>query len=398
MTYPPLFLKKNEEKRLRSGHLWVFSNEVDIQRSPLEQFEAGNLVSVNDANDKTLGIGYVNPHSLISVRLLTRQPRQSIDEAFFLSRLQQAHSLRERLYPHSFYRLVFGESDGLPGLIVDRFGSLLSIQISTAGMERLLPQLLAGLTSLLQPQAVVINRQTPLRLLENLTLEQPQIIGELPEIQYVEENGCRFQLDIVNGQKTGWFFDHRDSRLRLAPLARNQNVLDLFCYSGAWGIQAAKNGANSVTCVDASETALNLARNNAALNGVVAKTQFEQGDAFAFLKQAREQRRYYQVIILDPPALIKRKKDFKAGLEAYQRLNRMALQVLAYNGTLVSASCSHHLSADMLQQQLRSAARHVDRHLVVFQKNGQSPDHPVHPSMSETEYLKTFFCSVTPSL
>jgi 23S rRNA (cytosine1962-C5)-methyltransferase len=224
------------------------------------------------------------------------------------------------------------------------------------------------------------------------------IYGTLPDEILIEENNAQFKINIMDGQKTGWFYDHRDSRARCAALAKNQRVLDLFSYSGAWGIPAAIAGASEVVCVDSSESALAMAADSAKLNNVAEKMQFVRADVFEFLKTARENQERFDVIVLDPPALIKRKKDFKAGFEAYRRLNQLALQVLAKNGVLISASCSHHLSKENLHEILRSQARHIDRHLVFFAQGGQGGDHPVHPALPETEYLKTYFCAVSSSL
>ncbi|NOV28548.1 class I SAM-dependent rRNA methyltransferase [Methylomonas sp. ZR1] len=398
MSYPELFLKKNEDKRLRQGHLWVFSNEVDTQRSPLEQFAAGDLVLVHDSGGKALGIAYLNPHALICARLLTRKTNIKINESFFKARLAQALGLRERLFDKPYYRLVFGESDGLPGLVIDRFGVVLSVQITTAGMERYKDVLVKILLELLAPTAILLKNDNSQRQLESLSLEPELIYGELPEQLLIEENNVRFIVNVAEGQKTGWFYDHRNSRAQFAKACHGLRVLDLFSYAGAWGIPAAVAGAAEVCCVDSSESALALASASAELNQVQGKMQFVRNDVFEFLKQAREQQQHYDAIILDPPALIKRKKDFKAGYEAYRRLNHLALQVLSNNGILVSASCSHHLSRDNLHEILRSSARHIDRHLVFFGAGAQGPDHPIHPALPETDYLKTFFCAVSSRL
>jgi 23S rRNA (cytosine1962-C5)-methyltransferase len=395
MSYPELFLKKNEDKRLRQGHLWVFSNEVDCQRSPLEQFSAGDLVVVNDNAGKALGVAYINPNALICARLLSRKPNTKIGENFFKARLSQALELRERWFDKPYYRLVFGESDGLPGLVVDRFGEVLSVQITTAGMEKHKNLLVDALVALIQPSAVLLKNDNSQRQIEKLSLAAEVAYGSLPERLIIEENGARFVVNVAEGQKTGWFYDHRFNRARLANWSTGLKVLDLFSYAGAWGIPAALAGATEVTCVDSSESALAYAAESAELNGVQDKMQFIRGDVFEFLKQSREQNQHYDAIILDPPALIKRKKDFKAGYEAYRRLNHLALQILANNGILVSASCSHHLSRENLHEILRSSARHIDRHLVFFADGGQGADHPIHPALPETEYLKSFFCSVS---
>lgn len=398
MSHPEIFLKKNEEQRLRKGHLWVFSNEVDTRRTVLGDLEPGQLVNVNAADGKALGTAYINPHTLICARLLSRKSGLSCGVKFFKSRLSTALALREHLFDKPFYRLVFGESDGLPGLVVDRFGEIISVQITTAGIEKQKEALLTALLELLEPKAIVLKNDNNQRLLEGLPLENEIVHGNLPNELMIEENGCRFKIDIQEGQKTGWFYDHRDSRNRLAALCRNRSVLDLFSYSGAWSIPAAVSGASEVTCVDASESALALASENAQLNRVKQNMHFMHSDVFDYLKAARQDNKRYDIIVLDPPALIKRKKDFKQGYEAYRRLNHLALQILAPGGILVSASCSHHLGRDALHEILRSSARHIDRHLIFFATGGQGPDHPVHPAIPETDYLKTFFCAVSSSL
>ncbi|MDD2658841.1 MAG: class I SAM-dependent rRNA methyltransferase [Methylococcales bacterium] len=398
MPQPEIYLKKNEDKRLRKGHLWVFSNEVDTKRSPLEQFSAGDLVQVKSDDGKILGTAYVNPQTLICARLLSRKPNLKCGVNFFKERLTDALVLREKLFDKPYYRLVFGESDGLPGLVIDRFGPVLSVQITTAGIEQRKEALLAALVEVLNPAAIILKNDNSQRQLEGLNLESEIAYGQLPGSLIIEENGAQFKIDILSGQKTGWFYDHRSSRALLASISKNQCVLDLFSYTGAWGIPAAMAGASEVTCVDASEGALALAKENALLNQVDDKMRFERNDVFEFLKQARLENRLYDIIVLDPPALIKRKKDFKQGYEAYRRLNHLALQVLARNGILVSASCSFHLSRENLHEILRSSGRHIDRHLMFFASMGQGPDHPIDPASPETDYLKTFFCSVSSSL
>lgn len=395
---PELRLKKSEDRRLRQGHLWIFSNEVDTVRTPLEGYAAGDLIRVTDAKGQALGVAYVNPATLICARLLTRDAGQTIDAAFWRQRLDAANRWRERCFDRPFYRLAYGESDGLPGLIVDRFGDVLVVQSGTAGVERQLENVLAALRDLLQPRAIVLKNTAATRALEGLETCTRVVHGELAGSVEIEENDARFLADPLDGQKTGWFFDHRVNRRDLAPLCRNRRVLDLFCYTGGWGIQAALHGAREVAGVDASATALELARDNARLNGVEARCRWIEADAFEFLRQMREERERFDVIILDPPALIRRKKDMAAGLEAYRRLNQLALQILSWDGLLLSASCSHHLGRDDLRDILRASARHVDRHLPILAESGQGPDHPVHPAMPETAYLKSFLALNRPAL
>ena len=398
MAHPEIYLKKNEDKRLRQGHLWVFSNEVDIARSPLASFQAGDLALIKDHGGQALGTAYINPHTLIAARLISRKPNAKLGGNFFKERIQTALTLRERLYDKPYYRLIFGESDGIPGLVIDRFGDVFSLQITTAGIEKSKEILVATLVELFQPQAIVLKNDNSQRELENLSTESEVIYGTLPDEVIIEENGAQFKINILTGQKTGWFYDHRNSRAQCAALSKNQRVLDLFSYSGAWGIPAAIAGASEVVCVDSSESALEMAAESAKLNNVSDKMQFVRSDVFEYLKTARENQERFDVIVLDPPALIKRKKDFKAGFEAYRRLNQLALQVLSKNGVLISASCSHHLSKENLHEILRSQARHIDRHLVFFAQGGQGFDHPVHPAIPESEYLKTYFCAVSSSL
>lgn len=398
MSHPEIFLNKNEDKRLRRGHQWIFSNEINNKRSPLEQFSAGDLVVVKNTDQQTVGTAYINPNTLIAARLLSRKTNIKCGLNFFKARLTTALKLRERLFNRPFYRLVFGESDGLPGLVIDRFDGVFSVQITTAGIDRYKEPLFAALIELFSPDAIVLKNDNGQRQLEGLSLESEVVYGKLPNEIVIEENNTQFKINILEGQKTGWFYDHRDSRAKLATLAKNQRVLDLFSYTGAWGIPAAVAGAQQVTCVDSSEDALALARDSAKLNQVSQRMQFIRNDVFEFLKQARQDKLRFDIIVLDPPALIKRKKDYKQGYEAYRRLNHLALQVLETNGILISASCSHHLSRDNLHELLRSSARHIDRHMIFFATGSQGPDHPVHPAMPETEYLKTFFCSVSPSL
>ncbi len=395
MNYPRLFLLKNEDRRLRQGHAWVFSNEVDANRSPLPQFACGEPVEICDSSGATLGVGYVNPNTLICARLLSRKPNTRLGVSFVKARVEAALRWRERLFDKPFYRLIYGESDGLPGLVVDRFGEVLSVQITTAGMERLKAFVLEALVELLRPRAVWLKNDASQRHLEGLDLTPALAYGTLPEWVELEENGVRFVLDAVGGQKTGWFYDHRASRELFSRWCHGLRVLDLFSYAGAWGVQAAAAGAESVTCVDSSASALELASASAGLNSVRDKMEFVTADAFEYLRAAREQQLRFDAVILDPPALIKRKKDYKAGYEAYRRLNHLALQVLAPHGLLASASCSHHLSRDDLHEILRGSARHIDRHATILASGGQGPDHPVHPAIPETEYLKTFFCAVS---
>ncbi len=392
-----LRLKKNEERRIKQGHLWIFSNEVDNTITPLKDFEAGQQVIIEAANGKPLGMGYVNPNTLICGRLLSRNSKVELNAKFLKRRIQAAQALRELNFDQPYYRLVFGESDGLPGLVVDRFGDVFVAQITTAGMEAVKDDIVQVLENLYHPQAVVLRNDTKSRELEGLALYEEVALGSLPEEITIEENGAKFAIPVEGGQKTGWFYDHRMARKRLQDLVKGKRVLDVFSYLGGWGIEAAVAGAESVTCIDASEAALDGVERNAALNGVSEKMTLIQGNAFDVLNALRLEADKFDVVIVDPPAFVKRKKDLKQGSEGYRRINEIAMRLLEIDGVLVSASCSHHMSRDLLLAQVQSAARHIDRQVQLFDQGHQGPDHPVHPAIPETEYLKSFFFKVSQS-
>jgi len=397
MSAKPLRLKKHEDRRLHTGHTWVFSNEVDTKVTPLDAFEPGEACVIEEASGRAIGSGYVNPATLISARLVSRDPSMLLDQSLITHRLNVALSLRARLFDKPYYRLVFGDSDGLPGLVVDRFADVLVAQITTAGMERLKAEVIAALDKVMKPAAILLRNDSSMRAMENLPSYIETAHGEVPEWLALEENGLRFEAPLAHGQKTGWFYDHRMNRARLAHYVKGKRVLDVFSYLGAWGVQAVAAGAESVLCVDCSALALEGVVRNAQLNQVEAKVQTRQADAFDLLKELRAARERYDVVILDPPALIKRRKDIKEGTLAYQRLNQMAMQVLAKDGILVSCSCSYHLERDTLRELLLKSSRHLDRFLQIVEEGHQGPDHPMHPAIPETAYLKAFFARVLPS-
>lgn len=394
---PALLLKKDQDKRLRSGHCWIYSNEIDTEKTPLKDLTPGEQIALLDHKDQFLGFGYVNPHSLIAVRILSRQQAHPISQSLISHRLNQALALRQQYYAEPFYRLVFGEADGLPGLVVDRYGDALVVQLSTAGMEVLREAVIAALNKLLKPKAILLRNDSPAREQEGLERYIEAGAGQMPELLELREGGCHFIASPGEGQKTGWFFDQANNRDRLMPWVKGKRVLDLFCYSGAWGIRAAAAGASSVTLVDASERALGWAQENASRNGLEDKVNFLQGDAFDLCRKLHQDKERFDLVLVDPPAFIKRRKDQKQGEQAYRRINQAAMQLLSKDGLLVSSSCSHHLSDEGLLHTLNQAGRHLDRSLQLLWQGAQGPDHPVHPAMPETAYLKTFMLRVLPS-
>jgi 23S rRNA (cytosine1962-C5)-methyltransferase len=383
-----LQLRPREERRARAGHLWIYSNEIGADES-FRQIEPGSLCRVVDSRGKPIGTGYVNPRTLLAVRLLSSDIHAVIDAAWLERRLQAALALRERIYAEPYYRLVHGEGDGLPGLVVDRYGSILVVQVTTAGMDRLQPLLLDALRRLLKPDGIVLRNDSSARELEGLP-SMVEVIGAVPERVELIEDGLPLYADLKSGQKTGFFFDQRDNRARLARYVRGRSVLDVFSYVGAWALRAAREGAGAVACLDSSQPALDLALASAQRNGVGLEAI--RDDALAGLKALRAAGRSFDVVIVDPPALIKRRKDFDAGVEHYAALNRAALQLLSADGILISCSCSHHLDAETLQRILLRESRHTGRRLQILEQGGQGPDHPVHPAIPETRYLKAFFC------
>ncbi len=392
MSLPPLILRKNEDRRLRAGHLWVFSNEVDIARTPLKAFQPGDLVEIQSASGHAIGSGYVNPNSLIAARILSRDPQHLPDRSLLVHRLNIALSLRERLYPKPYYRLAFGESDGLPGLVVDRYGDVLVAQITTAGMERMKADVVAALEKVVKPAAILFRNDVGIRELEGLPLYTETALGTLPATVKVEEHGLKFEAPLEGGQKTGWFYDQHDNRARLLRYVKGQRVLDVCSYVGGWSVQAAAHGAAEAVAVDSSAQALEWVQKNAAANGVSVATI--HGDAFDTLRDLKENGEKFGVVVLDPPAFVKRRKDLAAGSDAYRRLNQLAMQLLERDGMLISCSCSHHMGEADLLGAIQTAARHLGRDAQVLERGMQAPDHPVHPAIPETAYLKAFYVRV----
>jgi 23S rRNA (cytosine1962-C5)-methyltransferase len=397
IEYPVLSLKKGEDRRLRAGHLWVYSNEVDVERTPLTDFQPGEAAAICDSTGQVVGLGFVHPNSLICARLLQRGAARPLDRSLLIHRLNVALALRERAFERPFYRLVYGESDGVPGLVLDRFGDVVVGQIATAGMERLKDEIVAAVEKVLRPQALLWKNDGGSREMEGLPKEVVTAFGEVPQPMMVEEAGQTFAVDPVHGQKTGWFYDQRANRGRLDPWVRGARVLDLFSYVGAWGMRAAALGAEQVLCVDSASYAVESTIDNALRNGLAGKVSAERGDVFEVLRTLRAARQRFDVVILDPPAFIKRRKDHKEGLLAYRRLNEMAMQVLERDGILVTCSCSHHLGRDELLNAVQQGARHLDRQAQMLVSLHQDVDHPVHPAIPETDYIKGYIFRVLPA-
>jgi 23S rRNA (cytosine1962-C5)-methyltransferase len=390
---PVLRLKRHEERRVAAGHLWIFSNEVDTAATPLTSFTAGAYVAVRSDRDKFLGYAYVNPHSLIAARIVGRDRGFAPGPSLIVHRMNVALALRERLYTEPYYRLVHGESDALPGLVVDRYGDVLVAQIGTAGMEQQKGAIVAALEKVVKPRVIVFKNDSGARELEQLEKYVEAARGELPESVTVREAGLTFTAPLAAGQKTGWFYDQAANRRQFLPLiAGAKRVLDVFSYAGGWAVGAARNGAE-VTAIDSSAQALEAAARNAEANGVAMQTI--RDDAFDAMEALHAANEKFDAVIVDPPAFIKRRKDAPKGEAAYKRLNQLAMQLLARDGMLVSCSCSYHLAPEQLTDAIQRGGRHLGRFVQILATGSQSPDHPIHPAIPETRYLKAFLCRVT---
>jgi len=391
---PELRLKKNEDRRLRSGHAWIYSNEVDTKQTPLKEFSVGQWCHVTNSRGRILGTAYINPNTLICARLVSRFEKEPLTLAILINKIEAALHLRERLFSIPCYRLIFGESDALPGLVVDRYNDVLVVQVTTAGMDNIQDDIVEALMHVVKPKTILLRNDSGSRKLEGLELYSKTIFGELPELVELEENDTHFLTSLDKGQKTGWFYDHRLNRQRMQSYVKDKRVLDVFSYVGGWGVEALQAGAKEVTCVDASEFALNLAQESAKLNNKEKGFNTIEGDAFETLKALNEEGEKYDVIVLDPPAFVKRRKDLKEGSLAYRRINRLAMNLIKDEGILVSASCSYHLGRDQLLNEIRQASYLANVDCQVLDQGHQGPDHPVNPSMKETDYLKSYICHI----
>ena len=393
MSPPSLALKPREERRLHAGHLWIFSNEVDVEATPLTAFAPGEVVQVRSSADRFLGYAYVNPKTLISARLLSLDPDHPPGKSLLVHRLKVALGLRRRFHAAPFYRLVYGEGDLLPGLVVDRYGDVLVAQASTAGIEAMKGEIEEALVKVVAPKALLWKNDSPMRELEGLDRAVSTAFGTVPDYVEVPEGGVNFRVPLAAGQKTGWYFDQAANRALLARHSAGAHVLDVFSYAGAFGLQAMRAGAASVTCVDSSRGALEAASATADAGGLEA--ELLEGDAFETLEALAGDRRRFDIVVVDPPAFIKRKKDHPKGLAAYRRINQLALQLIDRDGLLMSCSCSYHLAPGELVDAVQRAARHQGRFAQLVAVGAQSPDHPVHPAIEETRYLRAFLFRVT---
>lgn len=377
-------LKKNEERRIALGHLWAFSNEIrEIAGEP----QGGDIVELKSSSGKLLGIGFYNPHSLIAVRVLSREPEE-INFEFFRKRIENAASLRKTLYHTSTcYRLVHGESDLLPGLVIDRYGDRFAVQTLSFGMDRRMTLILDVIESLFHPKGIIERNEVHARSLESLEQKKGILRGEAGPV-VITEHGIRYTIDLLEGQKTGFFLDQRENRKAIRRYAPGARVLDLFSNDGGFALNAASEGAAEVTGVDISETAVEHARANASLNSLETKAEFIAGDAFAYMEAAALKERTFDLIVLDPPSFTKSRKNVTQAKQGYRELHNSAFRILSPGGILATASCSHHVLEETFLSIITNCAVSARKNLRLLDWRGAAPDHPVLPSMPETRYLK----------
>ncbi len=385
---PDIHILPSRDKRLRLGHPWVYSNEIQMN-SAAAALSPGEIVRLIAPDGSTcLGIAIFNPHSLIAARRLSLEGGTPIDSNFFAKHLRRAIALRSRLYDRPFYRLIHAEADGLPGVVIDRFGDVVVVQANVAGMDRLLPGLAAAIDTVLAPRAVVLRNDSPMRALEGLAVETLLMKGALDGPVALEENGVTFFADPLAGQKTGWFFDQRDNRAFIARLCGGARVLDLYTYHGGFAVQAACNGAERVEAIDSSESALLHAIHAAEVNGVVGRCQFRRADVFAELQRLADASERFDVVIADPPPFARAKKDVAAASRAYRKLTRMAARITARGGMLLVSSCSHNIDPGTFSDLVAGGLCDAQRQGRIIRQAGAGPDHPIHPLLPESAYLK----------
>jgi 23S rRNA (cytosine1962-C5)-methyltransferase len=384
---PVVTLLPGGHRRAEAGHPWIFSNEIAMDAAA-KALAPGTLVTLRRSDERPLGVAMFNPHTLLAARLLDRDAARPIGKRFFVRHLERALRLRDRLYRAPYYRLVHAEADGLPGLVIDRFGAVLVAQANAAGMEQLMPVILDALHQVLMPKAIVLRNDTPARALEGLSPEARVAAGQIDGPVPLEENGAVYQADVLAGQKTGWFFDQRDNRGFIAGLASGARVLDLYCYSGGFSIAAACADAASVLGIDRSEPALALAEAAARRSGVAERCTFRRAEVFAEAAAMAAAGERFDIVIADPPPFARSKRDVGAALRGYRKLARLAAQLTAPGGFLFLASCSHNVAADDFTEAVRRGLADAGRGARILRNAGASPDHPIHPALPETAYLK----------
>ncbi|MBE5807251.1 MAG: class I SAM-dependent rRNA methyltransferase [Clostridiales bacterium] len=386
---PTVTLRKTRETRVRAGHPWIYASEIE---SVDGAFENGDIVDLKDFRGKFIGRGFYNPQSQISLRILTRSD-EPCDRAFFTRRVQDAWSYRQRLCDPMSCRLIYSESDFLPGLVVDKFGDTLVLQSLSLGVDRIKDMLCDILMEVTGATGIYERSDVPVRRLEGMQLTTGLLRGEVPDVVEMAENGIRFMVDVKNGQKTGFFLDQKENRAAIKPLCGGAEVLDCFCHNGSFSLHAAKYGAKNVLGVDISEEALDVARANARLNGL-ENVAFEAHNCFDHLRELTDAGAQYDLVILDPPAFTKNKAALQSALRGYKEINLRGLKLVRPGGFMVTCSCSQHVLPEMFQNMLNEAARDAKKRVRLVEYRTQAKDHPLLPQAVETKYLKCMILQV----
>jgi 23S rRNA (cytosine1962-C5)-methyltransferase len=385
---PLVAMQPKRDMRLRLGHPWAFSNEI-IMDAAAKALPAGSLVNLTSAGGDRLGAAFFNPHMLIAGRILTTDAAAVIDRGWFAARIAAALALRQRLYERPFYRLIHAEADGLPAIVIDRMGDVLVVQLNAAGPDAARDDIVGALVDTLSPKAIVLKNDSPARAFEGLETGVSLAYGESAGPIEIIENGARFLIDPLEGQKTGWFYDQRDSRAFVAHLAAGARVLDAYCYGGGFGIQAALAGAQSVTLLDSSAPALAAACVSADLNGVAARCATRHQEVFAAFDDMAKAGDTFDIVIVDPPAFAKSRKDVPAALKGYRKLARQAASRVAPGGILFAASCSHNVGVPDFGEAVARGLADAGRTGRILRSGAAGADHPVHPMLPESAYLKS---------
>jgi len=384
MDMAEIILKKNEDKRIKQGHLWIFSNEIQIVEGNPQN---GDLVKIYDSQKNFLAQGFYNKNSLISVRILSKENEIDIKE-LFKQRLISAYNFRKNVYPNrDSFRMVFSESDFMPGLIIDKYNDTYVLQINSAGMEKNIQVIIEILQNEFSAKNIFTKNEEYFRQLEGLKYEDKIYKGDIAA-EIISDGEVKYKIDFRTSHKTGFYFDQCDNRIFAGKFCKDKNVLDCFCNAGGFGLNAAKQGAKSVTFVDSSKREIENAEFNFKLNNFSCESEFVDADVFDFLEDCIRKNKKYDVVIVDPPAFAKNKKSVPAAIRGYEKLNRLAMQVINKNGLLFTSSCSHHIKDEIFIDILRRASLKANREVQQIYFNNASLDHPSLPSMEETVYLK----------
>jgi len=388
---PHLFVEDRSARRIKSGYPWLFNSEITNAKE-LKELPAGQIVDIIGKKGEFVARAFFNPKTQLAARVLTLNSIDNIDEDFIFNRIEKALVYRESLYSKPFYRLIHAESDSMPGLIIDRYGDVVVCQVNTAGMQSLWSYIEAAINKLIKPKAIILKNDNASREMEGLEASGAEVIGSLSEGDFVNiiENEVAFSVDVIGGQKTGWFFDQRENRAWIASLTKEKSFIDVFCHTGGFGITAAKLGANSVVFVDSSAPALEMVKRNAKLNKVEDKCTTVEGRAFDVLEKLRAENKLFDVVSVDPPAFIKTRKDMNTGMKGYKKLAKLSAPIVNKGGILFFASCSHHADISELLKEVSEGIAASGRQFQLIKTSGAAPDHPVLPNLPETGYLKGF--------